>query len=103
MRGQWLHCFRSVTSNNCISVCMNSSFFPSKTESLASFQVALAERNQAHLGRFSTQDSPDLEQKLLLERTWQVAPEGTVLDSLQTIVQAQISNLCACPVLADIV
>src|SRR5258708_3462730 len=105
MRGQWVHCFKSVTSSMNVSfvlACTGSSFLR-KGELFCTCQVALTERDQAHIGGLALQNAPDLEQQFLLQRTWKVAPEGAVLDALQAVVEAEVSYPGARPVLGDVI
>src|SRR6266851_5527008 len=66
-------------------------------------QVTLTEGDQAHMGGIALQDASDLEQQFLLQCAWEVSPESAVLDSLQSIIQAQISNFAARPVVGDVI
>src|SRR5215469_9521259 len=91
-----------MPSSLMISVCMWPSFL-FKIELFALPQVTLTVGNQTHMGSIALQDASDLEEQFLLQRAWEVAPERAVLDSLQTVVQAQISNFATRPVVGDVI
>src|SRR6266496_460401 len=91
-----------MPSSFTISVRMRPSFL-FEIELFALPQVTLAEGDQAHMGSIALQNASDLEHQFLLQRAREVSPESAVLDSLQTVVQAQISNFAACPVIGDVI
>src|ERR1051325_2459139 len=108
MRGQYVHCLRSVTSNNTVSPPVTagsdcSVILPSLRDLAPPIPALLVEREELDITGLAPQAPLDLGEQRPLVGAGEIATERAVLDSLESVVQAGVGHLLARPVVGDVV
>src|SRR6266487_1315786 len=100
MRGQYVYCLRSVTSNSqfVISLALHC-----LGQDASGQPALLVEGVELDAGGVLADPARDLQPEFALVRFVQLAEKRAVLDALQTVVQAGIGDLCAYAIMRDVV